>query len=143
MQEIIKELPYYIFSEGLKLLCGFLIENPTSKDKLLHELELNGFDEAYHYMSKLSPLVMRSLSYSRPRMDARIKLQDNYMNLVKFLGRTFVKGVIYPKKEVKRLMELAYRQLGINVAGRASDLATYIPCRELKNKRGTRMIKIL
>lgn len=143
MQEIIKGLPYYIFSEGLKLLCGFLIENPTSKDKLLHELESNGYDEVYHYMSKLSPFEIRSCSYSRPRMDAKIKLHDNYLNLVKLLGRTFIKGAVYPKSEVKRLMELAYRQLGINVAGRASDLATYIPCKEVKNKRGTRMMKIL
>lgn len=137
------ELPYCNFPEKLKLLCGFLIANPTSKDELLKELHSNGYEEAYHYISKLSPLVMRSLSYSRPRMDARIKLQDNYMNLVKLLGRTFVKGAVYPKSEVKRLMELAYRQLGINVAGRASDLGTYLPCKEVKNKRGTRLIKIL
>lgn len=126
------ELPYCNLPEKLKLLCGFLIANPTSKDELLSGLLSNGYEEAYHYISKLSPLVMRSLSYSRPRMDAKIKLEDNYLNIVKLLSRTFVKGVIYPKKEVKRLMQRAFNQLGINESARASDLATYIPCKEVK-----------
>lgn len=143
MEQIINELSRRNYPEGLRFLCGYLIVNPSLKDELLAKLQANGFDEAYHYLNSLSPYEMRSLSYSRPRMNARIKLQDNYLNLVKLIGCTFVKGAVYPKKEAKRLMGMAYQQLGIDEKAKASDLSIYLRCKEVKDKRGTQMMKIL
>lgn len=142
-QLVQKDLWIKHLKNRLKLVCKFIENNYELKGELLYNLELYGFKREYHYFSKLSPGEIRSLSFNTIRMDNQIDLYDNYLDLIKLLDNTFVKGVVYPKNEVKRLMQLAFKQLGINAAARASDLGMYIQCKEVKNAKGTRQIKIL
>jgi quinolinate synthase len=75
-------------------------------------------------------------------MDKEIAIRNQTQDIGSIVASAFVKGQVYSKQEVKKVLQNIYDSLGLNKKAKSTDLADYISCKSVK-KDGLKAIRII
>lgn len=125
------------FKIQLKEYCETLKQHPEYKELLEDMPQIK--ETIKKYFNSLGPDRLRALSYKESQIREVLGITVRTEEIRNVIAATFLSGQFYTNSTVKTTLQNIYNDLSIPKKAKATDLANYISCKEVKRKNaGTR-----
>ena len=132
----------WVSVERMKIIADYFRKYPLLSNEIYEMLRNEGYNQLGYYFSQLPIDRMQANGYRMADMDKEIAIKNQTPDISSIVASTFVKGHVYSKVEIKRMLQEIYDRLGLKKKAKSTDLPDYIPCASTK-KVGLKAIKII
>ena len=133
---------YWVSEERMRIIADYLQRYPSLRNEIFDMLRNEGYNQLGYYFSQLPIDRMKANGYRMANMDSEIAFKNQTQDIGSIVASTFVKGQVYSKQEVKRIIQGIYDRFGLKKTAKATDLSNYIAWKDTK-KDGLKAIKII
>ena len=111
-------------------------------NEIFEMLRNEGYNQLGYYFSQLPIDRMQANRYRMSDMDQEIAFRNQTQDIGSIVASIFVKGQVYSKAEVKKMLQDVYDRLGLKKKAKATEISNYIPCESVK-KDGLKAVRII
>ena len=146
VQQLKKDLAnvssYWVSEERMRIIAGYFQKYPSLTNDIFEMLRNEGYNQLGYYFSQLPIDRMQANRYRMSDMDQEIAFRNQTQDIGSIVASIFVKGQVYSKAEVKKMLQDVYDRLGLKKKAKATEISNYIPCESVK-KDGLKAVRII
>lgn len=130
-----------ISHDRIHIIHDYFKNYPSLTEEFFMMLRDEGYNDLAQYFSALPLDRISACGYNTTLLSNEIAYRTMTDNISAVVVTKFTPGQTYTKKEVKSILQSVYDSLGLKMVAKATDLANYISCSEVK-RGGQRVILI-
>lgn len=133
---------YTITEDRIRIIADYFVNYPSLKDEIFGMLRNEGYNDIAYFFNALPIERIKANGYNTGKMNNEIAFRNRTTDIASAVRESFVRGRIYSKKSVKRILQEIYDRYGLKQTAKSTDLADYIDCGEAY-KDGLKAIRVL
>lgn len=118
--------------DRIAIVLQAFLQYPSQHGEFFQMLHNEGYGEIAKYFNALPLNRISTLGCDPWRLDQEMTSNGQQPHIQAFLSGALEKGRFYRKPDVKTVLQTAFDHAGIKKKATATDLPTYLPCKEVK-----------